>query len=134
MIGLFWNIRGMGLPGRVTALINKANSDLFSLSNVVSLKFSVSVVLTNKVSGFAFKWIMVYGSAYESGKQDFLDELEKIMGAWNGPIMLGGDFNLVRSAADKSNGVVNYKWVDLFNEWINKWALIDLDPKNRRYT
>lgn len=42
-------------------------------------------------------------------KRFFLDELENIMGSWSGPIIVGGDFNLVRSIKDKSNGVVNHK-------------------------
>lgn len=120
--------------GSAGGILVGANSELFTMSNVITLKFSVSVVLTNKVSSFAFKWITVYGSAYDNGKQEFLDELEMIMESWNGPIMIGGDFNLVRSTDDKSNGIVNHKWVDLFNEWINRWALIELDPTNRKYT
>lgn len=159
MKGLFWNIRGMGLPGRFPTVVSKirenhvdfvgiietkkevftpgylrnltgntpfswefvkangsaggllvgANSDIFTLSTCLTFKYAISVVLTNKVSGFSFKWVTVYGSPYENGKQEFLDELENIMGAWQGPMIIGGDFNLVRSVADKSNGVINYK-------------------------
>lgn len=53
------------------------------------------------------------------------------MQTWHGPVLLGGDFNLVRCAADKSNGSINYRWVDAFNVWIDKWGLIELNPKNR---
>lgn len=98
------------------------------------LDYTVSVMLTNKVSGFTFKMITLYGSPCEDRKQVFIDELHKVMSSWQGPIILGGDFNLVRSTADKSNGVVNFKWVDLFNDWINKWALIELDLRNRKFT
>lgn len=48
--------------------------------------------------------------------------------------MIGRDFNLVRSVADKSNGNINLRWADLFNEWIDKWALIELELGNRRFT
>jgi hypothetical protein len=106
-----------------------ANANLFTMSVCEILDFSVSVVLVNKVSGFSFELVVVYGSAYENGKQNFLDELEKIMSSWQGPIMVGSDFNLVRSINDKSNGIVNFKWMDLFNEWIERWGLIELNPK-----
>ena len=46
-----------------------------------------------------------------------------MMGAWNGPTLVGGDFNLVRFAFDKSNGVYNHRWADEFNSRVNKWAL-----------
>jgi hypothetical protein len=48
--------------------------------------------------------------------------------------MLEGDFNLVRSVSNKSNCVISHKWTDLFNDWINRWGLIELDPKNRKLT
>lgn len=47
--------------------------------------------------------------------------------------MVGGDFNLVRFASDKSNGVYNHRWADGFNDWISKWALIELNPSNKRF-
>jgi hypothetical protein len=91
-------------------------------------------MLVNKVFGFSVKLLVVYGSTYENGKHNFLDELEKIMSSWQVPIMVGGDFNLVRSINDKSNGIVNFKWMDLFNEWMERWGLIELNPKNRKFT
>jgi hypothetical protein len=38
----------------------------------------------------------VYGPSYEEQKHDFLDELESVMNLWQGPTLIGGDFNLVR--------------------------------------
>lgn len=56
-----------------------------------------------------------YGPAYDDLKQDFLDELENVMGSWNGATLIGGDFNLVRFSSDKSNGIINHRWSDSFN-------------------
>jgi hypothetical protein len=60
--------------------------------------------------------------------------LHKVMGSWTGPILLGGDFNLVRSSLDKNNGQVNFRWINLFNDWVNRWGLIELELRNRKYT
>jgi hypothetical protein len=46
---------------------------------------------------------------------------------------VGGDFNLVLSEAEKSTGNVNHQTF-LFNDWMNKWALIDLPISNRSFT
>jgi endonuclease/exonuclease/phosphatase family metal-dependent hydrolase len=48
--------------------------------------------------------------------------------------MLLGDFNLVRFISDKSNGVINHKWVDSFNSWVDRWALIKLNAPNKKFT
>jgi len=50
----------------------------------------------------------VYGSPYEEGKQEFIDELHTIFDNWEGPMVLGGDFNLVRNPTEKSNGMVDH--------------------------
>jgi hypothetical protein len=44
----------------------------------------------------------------------FLDELYELA-EFRGPSIMGG-FNLVRGQHDKSNGVVDQKWCDNFNE------------------
>jgi hypothetical protein len=72
-----------------------------------------------------WKLIVVYGSPYDESKNEFVDELHMVMGDGNDPVILGGDYNLVRSQKEKSNGVVNYNHNSLFNEWIEKWGLMD---------
>ena len=47
------------------------------------------------------------------------------------PTLLGADFNLLRDASEKSNGVVNANWSFLFNDCINKWELIDFKLANK---
>jgi hypothetical protein len=74
--------------------------------------------------------VVVYGSPYETGKLDFLAEIDEVMSKWKGPTMVVGDFNLVRFAADKSNLIINYRWADAFNEWIHKWGLLELNASN----
>jgi hypothetical protein len=60
--------------------------------------------------------------------------LETFQNNWEGPTVIGGNFNLVSSCKDKNNGIVNLKWVDLFKDWINKFGLVELKPSNRAYT
>ena len=33
-----------------------------------------------------------------------------------------GDFNLIRSVADKNNKNINFHWVETFNDWANSWG------------
>jgi hypothetical protein len=50
------------------------------------------------------------------------------------PTLISGDFNLVRYQKDKSNGVVNQKWCDKFNAWIELWGLLEVKLGNRKFT
>jgi endonuclease/exonuclease/phosphatase family metal-dependent hydrolase len=77
---------------------------------------------------------VVYGSPCEEGKQAFIDELHSPMSNWQGPTLIGEDFNLVRFASDKSNDVINHKWADAFNDWISRWGLVELNLTNKAYT
>jgi hypothetical protein len=54
-------------------------------------------IVRSKVDNFTWRLIVVYGSPYEDTKQEFLDELHNVMGMWQGPNMVVGDSNLVRS-------------------------------------
>jgi hypothetical protein len=46
----------------------------------------------------------------------------------------GGDFKLVRYQKDKSNGVVDFRWCDRFNEWIDKHILLEINLMGRSFT
>lgn len=48
--------------------------------------------------------------------------------------MIGGDFNLACFMSDTSNNRVNYKWCDMFNDWIDRWGLLELSVTTRAYT
>jgi hypothetical protein len=50
------------------------------------------------------------------------------------PLLMGGDFNLIRSAADKNNDNLNWPLIDLFNDNITSWALRKIPRTGVRYT
>jgi hypothetical protein len=79
-------------------------------------------VLINHEDNFMWRLVVVYGSPYEESKIEFIEELDSVMGGWQGPTLLGGDFNLVRSQREKSNGNINFQHTNAFNDFINKWG------------
>jgi hypothetical protein len=52
-------------------------------------------------------WFMV--PPYVVKKIAFIDELHTVLAGWQGPCLLGRDFNLSRFPSDKSNGRINKK-------------------------
>jgi hypothetical protein len=103
--------------------------DSFSLLNS-----SVSVILQDDKTSFSWRLVVVYGCPYEEGKAEFIDELHIVLASWQGPTLVGGDFNLSRFPSDKSNGHINQKCAYCFNDWVNKRGLIKINPSNRKYT
>jgi hypothetical protein len=91
-------------------------------------------VLQERAQNFSWKLLVVYDPAYEDKKVGFIDELHSIVTSWQGPMPIGGDFNLCRYAADKSNGRINKKFANCFNNWINRCALIEFNLVNRKFT
>lgn len=95
------------------------------------LEYSAIATVKNNVDNFIWRLIVVYGSPYDETKMEFIDEIHKVMSDWQGPTVIGGDFNLVKEEIEKSNGVINYEHAFSFCDWINKWGLIELKDPSR---
>jgi endonuclease/exonuclease/phosphatase (EEP) superfamily protein YafD len=61
------------------------------------MNFCSAAVIKNKIDNFCWRLIVVYGSRYEETKLEFIEEMDQVMAKWEGPALLGGDFNLVKS-------------------------------------
>jgi hypothetical protein len=94
------------LPARGTAggILIGVRDEVLLMSNVKLQKKSVSCMILDKNKNLSWKLVVVYGSPYDEGKTEFIDELHSVLGSWQGPIVIGGDFNLCRFPADKNNG------------------------------
>jgi hypothetical protein len=55
----------------------------FIMSNVSILKSSISCMLQDSKSSFCWKLVVAYGSPYEEGKADFIDELHVVLSSWH---------------------------------------------------
>jgi hypothetical protein len=126
----------ISLPAKKTAggiLVGIRDDDFEVIAHSFGI-FHISVVIRNRNDSFVWQLVTIYGTAYADKKLDFFTELHDIMDNNSLPILFGGDFNLVRQALEKSNENINAQWVFLFNDWINKWNLIELKTANRLFT
>jgi hypothetical protein len=94
-------------------------------------KYCAIMIIRNNTDKFTWSLIVVYGSPYDETKLEFIDELHFVMGLWDGPTLIGGDFNLVRSQKEKNNGMVNFTHTSRFKDWINLWGLIEIKDPSR---
>ena len=67
-------------------------------------------------------------------KMAFLSEIQNKVQNASCPLLIGGDFNLVRRVEDKSSGQVNVRFMSAFNEMIKNVAVRELYRNDSRYT
>jgi hypothetical protein len=127
-----WNfLPAVGTSGGILVGIN---ADLLEVLAWEIKTFSVSAVVKNRRNDYICRITTVYGSAYEDKKQEFISELHELFLNWEGPALIGGDFNLVRFLEDKNNGNIDFKWANKFKAWIEMWALMEIGVTGRNYT
>ena len=73
------------------------NEDRFDVRGEKKWTFSHNVQLLDKISGASFDLVNVYGPVQSYRKGDFLQELRTLVEECQNAIIIGGDFNLVRS-------------------------------------
>jgi hypothetical protein len=54
-----------------------------------------------KRDGFEWNFVSVYGAAQDAQKPDFLAELVRMCDNQDLPMMVGGDFNIIRKKEEK---------------------------------
>lgn len=75
-----------------------------------------------------------YGSAHHDPSQGFLEDLHDKCQSSVLPLVLGGGFNMIRKAADKSSGNINYNLMDNFNNFITTNELMEIKRGGPRFT
>ncbi|CAN6182020.1 unnamed protein product [Urochloa humidicola] len=107
----------------------------FVIDRVEEGDYHIRVFLTNRIDGFRWVLVSVYGAAQEEQKESFLSELVRACTSCDGlPIMVGGDFNIIRNPSEKNNSRYNDKWPMLFNAIIETLNLREIHMSGRKYT
>jgi exonuclease III len=96
--------------------------------------FFQSCTMTMKEDGFSWTLMNIYGPAHDDRKLEFLEEIQNEILDLDLPIVLGGDFNLVRKVEEKSSGNVDVHLMDAFNDMINNSNLRESFRSGSRYT
>jgi hypothetical protein len=120
--------------GSAGGILFGIDGDLFDVEGWVIRVFFISCDVVSKKEGCRSRITTVYGATNEDRKYFFVDELHGMLLNRTESTIIGGDFNLVRYQKDKSNGLVDFKWCDKFNEWIDKHCLMEINLVGMCYT
>lgn len=74
--------------------------------------------IRNRLTNARWRMVVVYGPANHSLSGDFIAELQQCCMESSLPMVMGGDFNLMREKKDKSTLQGDNKLMDLFNSFI----------------
>nr|XP_033516418.1 uncharacterized protein LOC117280782 [Nicotiana tomentosiformis] len=96
--------------------------------------FSLADLVKDRVSGAELRFGGVYGPVGEGSKVSFWEELTNVMGEWDIPWVLGGDFNTIRFPDERLRCSLISRAMEEFSDFINDHFLIDLPLLGERFT
>jgi len=96
--------------------------------------FFIKFKLRHKEDDFKFFLLSIYGPAQLEHKSLFLSELVRVCSNETLPIIMGGDFNIIRSPSEKNNANYSDRWPFLFNAVIDSLNLRELELTGRKFT
>ena len=96
--------------------------------------FAVKFRVRSKFDGFRWALVAVYGAAQPELKPEFLADLVRICGDERLPILVAGDFNIIRRQEEKNNDNFDGRWSFMFNMIIESLDLREIDLTGRQFT
>ena len=123
-----------GVAGHSGGILLGVKDATFEVCSMDRRDFFMSMEVWERAVNFKWEVIVVYGPADHSRSTAFLVELHAKIRAATLPVIVGGDFNLLRSVEDKNNGQVDQSGMQRFNDWIADLELRELDRVGARFT
>jgi hypothetical protein len=108
--------------------------DIFDIGAIDEGDFYVKFHLCNKDTDFKWALVAIYGPAQSNLKEQFIIELVHLCSHEQLPILIGGDFNMLRNHSEKNNNNYEHRLPFLFNSVIDGLSLRELEMSGRRYT
>ena len=120
--------------GRSGGILLGVRCDSLEVRSVVMGDFAVKFRVRSKIDGFNWVLVAVYGAAQPELKPEFLADLVRICGSEQLPILVGGDFNIIRRRDEKNNDNFDGRWSFMFNTIIESLDLREIELSGRQFT
>lgn len=110
------------------------NSVVLKVLDARMCSFSISIELEDLFLGVVWLFTRVYGSSVPKNRSEFWDEPFEIRRPWVGPCVVGGDFNVIRFANEKSPINRTIRSMLDFGAFNHHLSLCDCPLANGRFT
>jgi exonuclease III len=124
----------MAPKGRSGGMLLGVDLQVVDIGAIDEGDFYVKFHLCNKSDSFKWALIAVYGPAQDDQEEMFLNELVNMCSHENLPILMGGDFNILRHSVEKNNDRFNNRCPSLFNAIIDGLNPRETEMSGRKYT
>ena len=91
----------------------------FDVGSFKQGEFMIQMNLWDKVLRLKWNLLVVYGSAHDENKMSFLAELSHFCASNTEPMIIGGDFNIIRYLKEKNTMDGVHRHTALFNSLIH---------------
>ena len=108
--------------------------DKYEVGSCVTGRFFTIMTIMDKITRFKWDLVNIYGAANAKDKSDFLVDLVHILNLNQLPILIGGDFNIIRRLSDRNKVKTLSKWTNIFNAIIAHWGLKELELPGQSFT
>lgn len=110
-------------------MLSGIKNDRFDVESFENGEFMIIVNVFDKNLKKQWSLVNVYGPAHNDHRDSFLAELANFCFKAKYPILMGGDFNILRFSSDKNKKFVENNFSDVFNHIINTYELRELRGK-----
>jgi hypothetical protein len=84
--------------GTTGGILVGVKEDSFEVISWEIFKYCVLVIIRDRKNHSVWRFVSIYGSSYDEFKLEFINELHNVLACWDGPTLIGGDFNLIRES------------------------------------
>ena len=96
--------------------------------------FLIAVTIRERKTNFRWVLMTVYGPAQHDLSVDFLTETSGRLNGQTLPVVIGGDFNLIREPDDKSFMRADVGLMNAFNTFIEQFGLREIKKTGTKFT
>jgi hypothetical protein len=89
--------------GRSGGMLLGVDQQLFDIGSIDEGEFYIKFKLCNKLDGFKWALVAVYGPAQADHKENVLAELAHMCSHEDIPLIMGGDYNILRHPSENNN-------------------------------
>lgn len=120
--------------GRSGGILIGVKGDSCEVEDHEVLEFCIMLTLRMRKDNFRWHLVVVYGPAQRDLADSFLLELGTVCSKGVLPLVIGGDFNLIRFMEEKNSDNYNFGLMDSFNAWIGDFQLREIKRAGPKHT
>jgi hypothetical protein len=120
--------------GKSGGILVGIRNEWYDVESFKQGEFMLQMNLWDKLNKVKWNLLVVYGAAQDENKTDFLAELSSFCSTNTEPILIGGDFNIIRFAKEKNTMEGVHRHTPLFNSLIQFYELKEIVMCGGLYT